>query len=145
MTERKSAHRDVALFPVIKLAYPYRLTTVFPASVDSPLPDANLVGGMLDHLLVVDYRYARFALDPRDGLFTMVRSVYSSRLLAEALNSSRSGIGGTQHGLEFAQSRTGWTEVSKLNVSLSLVRMSSTSKENLQCRYLWTRYICRLI
>ena len=31
--------------------------------------------GMLDHLLVVDYRYARFALNPRTGLFTMVKYV----------------------------------------------------------------------
>ncbi|THH00161.1 hypothetical protein EW026_g2329 [Hermanssonia centrifuga] len=34
--------------------------------------DANI--GILEHLLVVDYRYARFALDPRTGLFNIVRN-----------------------------------------------------------------------
>lgn len=28
---------------------------------------------MLQELLVVDYRYARFAMDPRTGLFSMVK------------------------------------------------------------------------
>lgn len=73
MTERKSAYRDIALFPVVKINYPYHVTTVFPPHVELPLPDLGLVDGMLDHLLAVDYRYARFALDPRNGLFSMVR------------------------------------------------------------------------
>jgi cation-transporting ATPase 13A2 len=33
---------------------------------------------MLEDLHMVDYRYSRFALDTRTGLFTMVRSVFDS-------------------------------------------------------------------
>jgi cation-transporting ATPase 13A2 len=39
----------------------------------------SVKSGLLDNLRVVDYRYNRFALDPRTGLFTMVR--YVNRLL----------------------------------------------------------------
>ncbi|KAL4249984.1 Cation-transporting ATPase [Abortiporus biennis] len=77
----ESAYRDIALFPVQKLAYPYHISTVFPNPPQEPLSrvssrtangDASS-DGKLDHLLVVDYRYARFALDPRTGLFSMIR------------------------------------------------------------------------
>ncbi|KAI0081294.1 hypothetical protein K474DRAFT_1768739 [Panus rudis PR-1116 ss-1] len=70
----ESAYRDIALFPVRILDYPYHISTVFPAEVDQRLPgEANGTSVILDHLLVVDYRYARFALDPRNGLFSLVK------------------------------------------------------------------------
>ena len=66
---RQTAYRDIALFPVEKIDYPYDTSTVFNSS--------SVVEGIVDEkigdLLVVDYRYARFALDPRTGLFSMVR------------------------------------------------------------------------
>ncbi|KAI0093395.1 Ca-transporting ATPase [Irpex rosettiformis] len=76
----ESAYRDIALFPIHTFDYPYHITTVFPAQVD-PLSRVNSRTGMngnadpniLETLSVVDYRYARFALDPRTGLFSMVR------------------------------------------------------------------------
>ena len=82
LTEYKSAYRDIALFPVRKLDYPYHISTVFPnqlpeSSSRTPILSANGNGsgasGLLDHLLIVDYRYARFALDPRTGLFNLIR------------------------------------------------------------------------
>ena len=71
MTGWKSAYRDIALFPVTAIHYPYHISTVFMSDVEPIVGDS----GMLDHLLVVDYRYARFALNPRTGLFTMVKYV----------------------------------------------------------------------
>ncbi|KAI0318235.1 hypothetical protein OF83DRAFT_1057181, partial [Amylostereum chailletii] len=76
----KTALRDMALFPVQKLHYPYHSSTVF----SGPLIDAKAKtngngngihddGQVLNTLLVVDYRYARFALDPRSGLFQLVK------------------------------------------------------------------------
>jgi cation-transporting P-type ATPase 13A2 len=71
------------LFPVRILNYPYDISTVFPARAGdhTPLPapslsrvDGGIPGNMLDSLCVVDYRYSRFALDPRTGLFSMIRS-----------------------------------------------------------------------
>lgn len=82
ITECKSAYRDIALFPVLKVDYPYHISTVFPVQLPEPPShssttsangNGNAASGMLDHLLVVDYRYARFALDPRSGLFGIVR------------------------------------------------------------------------
>ena len=71
MTGWKSAYRDIALFPVTTIHYPYHISTVFMSDAEPIVGDS----GMLDHLLVVDYRYARFALNPRTGLFTMVKYV----------------------------------------------------------------------
>ncbi|KAI0682979.1 Ca-transporting ATPase [Cytidiella melzeri] len=76
----ESAYRDIALFPIRTLEYPFHITTVFPAQVD-PLSRVSSRTGLngdadpniLQTLSVVDYRYARFALDPRTGLFSMVR------------------------------------------------------------------------
>ena len=65
----QTAYRDIALFPVEKIDYPYDTSTVF--SVPSPTVDDEKIR----ELLVVDYRYARFALDPRTGLFAMIRLV----------------------------------------------------------------------
>ncbi|KAG6849996.1 hypothetical protein H0H93_002786 [Arthromyces matolae] len=85
---RKTTHRDIALFPVQLWDYPYPITTVFPVSppndgnghtMSSMLSkgiDNGLVSKdarILRRLLVVDYRYSRFVLDPRTGLFSMAR------------------------------------------------------------------------
>lgn len=52
-----------------KIHYPYNTSTVFNApSLTEDTTDENI-----GELLVVDYRYARFALDPRTGLFSMIR------------------------------------------------------------------------
>ncbi|KAF9012429.1 P-type ATPase [Cyathus striatus] len=83
----ESAHRALNLIPVRTLNYPYHIFTVFPASV--PIDQGielyreqltNEAGryydakdGTLKRLLVVDYRYSRFALDPRTGLFSMIK------------------------------------------------------------------------
>jgi cation-transporting ATPase 13A2 len=88
----KTAYRDVALFPLKKLEYPYSIETVFPPA---PTPDnslrpsargsaistpknsnsvlTNLEEDKLETLTIVDYRYARYALDPRTGLFAPVK------------------------------------------------------------------------
>ncbi|KZT19690.1 hypothetical protein NEOLEDRAFT_1158964 [Neolentinus lepideus HHB14362 ss-1] len=90
----ETAYRDIALFPIHRMQYPYPISTAFPSTgFESSTPRTTSIsspkvngGGnehittsqdtedfMLDHLLVVDYRYARFALDPRSGLFTMLK------------------------------------------------------------------------
>jgi len=84
----KSDYRDIALFPIWVVHYPYPISTVFPLFVDEmgPTPPRapsntrqNGVNSdkdhLLDGLLVVDHRYSRFAVDPRDGLFRMIRFV----------------------------------------------------------------------
>jgi cation-transporting ATPase 13A2 len=71
LTKWQTAYRDIALFPVEKIDYPYDTSTVFnapPSTEDTP-------DEKIGDLLIVDYRYARFALDPRTGLFSMVRLV----------------------------------------------------------------------
>jgi len=50
---------------VEKIEYPYDTSTVF----DVPSPTDDTLDEKIGGLLVVDYRYARFALDPRIGLF----------------------------------------------------------------------------
>ncbi len=72
------------LLPIQKLNYRYPITTVFPETIPSVpgtetiIPtngDFNVKDGFLHNLLVLDYRYNRFAVDPRTGLFAMVRFV----------------------------------------------------------------------
>jgi hypothetical protein len=49
------------------------------ASSISSQPKVNGAGDenqMLDELLIVDYRYSRFALDTRTGLFNMIRCFF---------------------------------------------------------------------
>ena len=111
MTVRKTAYRDIAIFPTRKITYPYPITTVFPAQVDvtvsrvrSRTGDISPINGdvsagtmMLQELLIVDYRYARFAMDPRTGLFSMVKCVTSKSSLVNWLISYL-GIGVTYRG-----------------------------------------------
>lgn len=87
-----------------KIDYPYDTSTVF----DAPSSTEDTADEKIVELLVVDYRYARFALDPRTGLFSMVRSV-SLYLLQEDKrsfvgdshwrDSSWNGLAAIQHGL----------------------------------------------
>ncbi|KAF5380526.1 hypothetical protein D9615_004513 [Tricholomella constricta] len=85
----ETAHRDLHLFPLRSLEYPYHITTAFPSTVpiDQVTTSASLSSmsarmktngivpeeNVLQRLLVADYRYSRFALDPRTGLFTIIR------------------------------------------------------------------------
>ncbi|KAF7315568.1 Cation-transporting ATPase [Mycena indigotica] len=63
----ESAHRDITLFRIQALKYPYPISSVFRPTIDSSDTE------QLDHLTIVDYRYNRFALDPRTGLFSIIR------------------------------------------------------------------------
>ncbi|OCH89011.1 Ca-transporting ATPase [Obba rivulosa] len=81
----ESAYRDIAIFPIRSINYPYDISTVFPAPVDPSArtslsratsrtqAQTNADASRLGKLLVVDYRYSRFVLDPRTGLFSMLR------------------------------------------------------------------------
>ncbi|KAJ7188128.1 hypothetical protein C8R46DRAFT_1053735 [Mycena filopes] len=74
----ESAYRDITLFRIRVLDYPYHISTVFPSSVVDPIVTQESSSNVqpaesLDTLIVVDYRYSRFALDPRTGLFNMIR------------------------------------------------------------------------
>ena len=89
MTMSQSPHRDITLFPVKRIAYPYERSTVFlgtspesngrsrklsVSSRSKPNGDnSDSKVEMLQDLHIVDYRYSRFALDTRTGLFAMVR------------------------------------------------------------------------
>ena len=75
---------------------------------------------MLDELLVVDYRYARFALDPRTGLFGMIRSVSVLGITDVELTGPCVGIGEIQHGLAYDLFRTVWIRQLRSNDSRSL-------------------------
>lgn len=82
-------YRDIALMPLQTLDYPYELSTVFSTPADpttrlplsrrpsrSQLQNGNGdVSQKLGTLVVVDYRYTKFALDPRTGLFSAVKCV----------------------------------------------------------------------
>jgi cation-transporting ATPase 13A3/4/5 len=68
--------------PIRVLEYPFPVATVFPSKVATvpgqvllkPSPDDyDEFKGMLKQLLIVDYRYTRLAVDPRTGLFSLVR------------------------------------------------------------------------
>ncbi|KIJ67879.1 hypothetical protein HYDPIDRAFT_83436 [Hydnomerulius pinastri MD-312] len=79
----ESAHRDITLFPVKRIAYPYERSTVFPISPPdtdgstSSRAKPNSVNqdktDLLEDLHVIEYRYSRFALDVQTGLFSIVR------------------------------------------------------------------------
>ncbi|KAJ6587027.1 hypothetical protein DFH09DRAFT_1142340 [Mycena vulgaris] len=76
----ESAYRDITLFRILTLSYPYPISTVFPSSVADSLEPTRTTSSLsnqqpdpLGTLTVVDYRYSRFALDPRTGLFNMIR------------------------------------------------------------------------
>jgi hypothetical protein len=71
--------------PVRRIPYPYRASTVFtnrsmPTKTNGSNGSSSINSEdlLLENLLVVDYRYARFALDPTTGLFTAVKCVRRS-------------------------------------------------------------------
>ena len=82
----ETPYRDISLFTMKILDYPYPLSTVFSSAVIAPPKPASIAESsrssmrenntdeLLHELKVVDYRYARYALNPRTGLFGMVRS-----------------------------------------------------------------------
>ncbi|KAI0697731.1 P-type ATPase [Cerioporus squamosus] len=73
----ETAYRDIAIFPILQLGYPYSISTVFSTPPDPaqllPKYRAGDADAALTSLTYVDYRYNRFALDPRTGLFSMIR------------------------------------------------------------------------
>jgi cation-transporting P-type ATPase 13A2 len=79
----QSSYKAVVLLPIQVLEYPYHISSVFPQTIPvdqgteavKPSHDYDVRDGMLSHLLIVDYRYTRFAVDPRTGLFHMIRFV----------------------------------------------------------------------
>jgi cation-transporting ATPase 13A2 len=87
LTPRKSAYRTITLQTIRVLDYHHHISTVFPPDIPnnqcSELYKSSLEQKMDEHLdsesgtlkklLVVDYRYTRYALDPRTGLFAMVK------------------------------------------------------------------------
>jgi len=87
LTSNKSAYRAITLLPIRILDYQYHISTAFPHDVPvgqcTELYRSGLEQRMVEHLdsrdgvlkklLVVDYRYTRYALDPRTGLFHMVK------------------------------------------------------------------------
>jgi hypothetical protein len=148
----KTPYRDMAMSPLQNVKYPYRLSTVFPpltldsngclngirrSSTSSP---RKLRGALdtdieiLDMLRIVDYRYSRFALDPRSGLFHMTRSsIYS--LMGTKKTHIRSGIGEIPIGMIYHPYNMVFLNLCGPNVSYYLVTTRSTLRANLQCLY----------
>ncbi|EIW62465.1 Ca-transporting ATPase [Trametes versicolor FP-101664 SS1] len=90
----ETAYRDIALFPISRISYPYPVSTLVSTPPDPsqllPSARAGLVSGNLGMLTCVDYRYNRFALDPRTGLFAMIR---------DWRDTSWAGVSSVQNGL----------------------------------------------
>ncbi|KAI0305581.1 P-type ATPase [Multifurca ochricompacta] len=93
----ESTLRDISFFPVRRIAYPYRASTVF-AGFSVPMK-ANGNGALLnnaedlllENLLLVDHRYDKFALDPNSGLFSAVK---------DWRDHGWTGVGSVKSGLE---------------------------------------------
>jgi cation-transporting P-type ATPase 13A2 len=95
----KTTFGDTLFFPAWRIPYPYHASTVF-ASFNLPTKTngngASSINGedfLLENLLVVDYRYARFALDPNSGLFNAVKCVESLLLCLTISNVMGKGTG----------------------------------------------------
>ncbi|KAF9529431.1 P-type ATPase [Crepidotus variabilis] len=78
----ESSYRAIMLLPIQTIKYQYPITSVFPEKIPTipgtpafqPSNEAlGIHDDLLENLLVIDYRYNRFAVDPRTGIFTMVR------------------------------------------------------------------------
>lgn len=74
LMSRKTPYRDISLFPVKTLKYPYPLSTVFTTKSTGENGATGKISE-LSTLRIVDYRYSRFALDPRSGLFSAIKQV----------------------------------------------------------------------
>ncbi|EJD02982.1 Ca-transporting ATPase [Fomitiporia mediterranea MF3/22] len=85
--------RDISLFTVKTLDYPFAPSTVFSTKtgLDSTTDSNGKEPEVLSTLKVVDYRYLRFALDIRTGLFSAV---------SDWRDPSWTGIPAVQKGLE---------------------------------------------
>jgi cation-transporting ATPase 13A2 len=83
----KTPYRDISLFPIRRIDYPYPSSSVFSAPFAKEVNKGKANGsnngsgdsnsdlmhsGILGSLIVLDYRYARFALNPLTGLFQVV-------------------------------------------------------------------------
>ena len=82
---RKTTFSDISFFPVRRIPYPYRASTVFtsisPTKANgngNGTSSVNAEDALLGNLLVIDYRYAKFALDPNNGLFSAIKCVITS-------------------------------------------------------------------
>ncbi|KAF8919770.1 hypothetical protein CPB85DRAFT_1373089 [Mucidula mucida] len=71
----ESAYRDISIFPIRTINYHYSINTVFSEEPGAPLLKASNGASEpnMEILHFLDYRYSRFALDPRTGLFSMIR------------------------------------------------------------------------
>lgn len=141
----------MALFPLQRMKYPYHISTVFPApaldsngrlngsrrssvpSLHKPNDGLNPTVEMFDTLGIVDYRYSRFALDPRTGLFSMIR--YWALLSFGTLTYRWAVTGEIIHGKIFRPYKTVSINLSEVNGSLYLAATRSTLKANRQHRF----------
>ncbi|KZT40553.1 hypothetical protein SISSUDRAFT_1044071 [Sistotremastrum suecicum HHB10207 ss-3] len=87
----ETSSKEILLFPIQELQYPYTLESVFPPSFENarasgtvtPSSSAKNVNSAHENgtskstpittLKYIDYRYARFVLDPRSGVFGMLK------------------------------------------------------------------------
>lgn len=69
----KTPYRDISLFSVKIIDYPYALSTALPTKANSESTSNGKASDILKTIKVVDYRYSRFILDPRNGLFSALR------------------------------------------------------------------------
>jgi len=155
VNSHQSADTDIALFPIRYLDYPYHTATVFPTSV--PLDEVTTAAtitsisalskrhglfspdyNMLKRLLVVDYRYSRFALDPRTGLFSMMRFVAST--LRYPFSHLTIETGGIRPSLDYHPSSAAWKNQLGDNAILYSEIMKYMWKESQLCPCWWTRY-----
>ena len=86
-----------------KIDYPYDTSTIF----NPPLSTEDSPNEQINDLLIVDYRYARFALDPRTGLFSMVRSVLFTSSEGIDAHPSVPATGGIHPGMVWPPYRMG--------------------------------------
>jgi cation-transporting P-type ATPase 13A2 len=106
---------DILFVPVRKIPYPYRSSTVFPGYSASTKVNGNgsssinSEGLLLEDLLLIDYRYAKFALDPTSGTFSAVKCARRSLGCLDLLlicenrdwrDNGWTGVGSVKNGLE---------------------------------------------
>lgn len=74
----ETIHHDITLFPIKTVEYPYPLATVF-TTTNTDLGSRiktngnGVASGVLKTLSIVEYRYSKFALDIRTGLWAAIR------------------------------------------------------------------------
>ena len=87
---------------------------------------------MLKRLLVVDYRYSRFALDPRTGLFNMMRFV-TSDYMTPLFSHLTTEIGGIRPSVDYHPPSAAWKNQLGDNAILYSEIMKYMWKENPHC------------